>query len=216
MNIFDGISEKELKDLFNCISPLKRSYLAGELIYDTQDKINYVGYIEEGSIQLLKDDYEGNKLIVANLNSGETFGEAFIFSDMEQSRLCVLAKENTRVIFLDYRKLFMYCSHACTFHKKLVENIVKIMSGRILLLQTRLELLSKKTLRERILYLLKEEKENHNKQIFEIPYSREQMAEYIGADRSALSRELSKMKADGLIDYHKNSFKILKQEVYNE
>lgn len=209
MNLFDGISENELNKLFACLSPLRKSYYRGETVFNAYEKINYVGYIESGSIQLSKDDYEGNKVTVVKLSAGDTFGEAFIFADIEQSGLSIVALEDSRIIFLDYVRLFSSCSNMCVFHKKLTENIVKIMSSRILFLQTRIELLAKKTLRERVLYLLNEQKNLQNKEIFEIPFSREQMAEYIGADRSALSRELSKMKTEGLIDYHKNAFKIL-------
>ncbi|MDD3593481.1 MAG: Crp/Fnr family transcriptional regulator [Candidatus Gastranaerophilales bacterium] len=208
MNIFDGIDEKDFEALTCCIQAVKKAYKKDEIIFNAGDKITSVCYVAEGKVQLVKDGYDGNKIIITNTVKGETFAEAFIFAEKEKSSICAIAMEDTQILFLNCKKILSICSNSCRFHKTLLENIVKIIATRNILLQERIELLSKKTLRDRILYMLFKEKTKHKTNIFEITYSREQMAEYIGADRSALSRELSKMKQEKILDYHKNSFKL--------
>lgn len=208
MNIFDGIEEKDFEALTACMQAVKKSYKKGEIIFNTGDKITSVCYVSEGKVQLVKDDYDGNKIIITNVVKGDSFAEAFVFAGKEKSFVCAIALEDTQILFLNFKKILSIYSNTCQFHKRLLENILKIIASKNILLQERIELLSKKTLKERILYMLFKEKIKHNTNIFEITYSREQMAEYIGADRSALSRELSKMKQEKILDYHKNSFKL--------
>ncbi len=208
MKIFDGIDEKNLDAMLNCLQAVKKTYFKGENIFDVGDKITSVVYVKSGSVQLIKDDYEGNRLIVSTIGPGEIFAEAFVCSGIEKSRVCAKTLEDTQVLFLNFKRIISVCPSACSFHKNLIENLIKIIALKNVELQGRLELLSKKTLRERILYFLYKEKAKNESAVFEIPFSREQMAEYIGADRSALSRELSKMQEKKIISYHKNSFRI--------
>lgn len=209
MKIFDGIDEKELDSMLNCLQSVKKTYFKGENVFDIGDRITAVVCVLEGSVQLIKDDYEGNRIIISNVGKGEIFAEAFICAGVEKSKICAKTLEDTQVLFLNFKRILSICPTSCSFHKKLVENLVKIIALKNIELQGRLELLSKKTLKERILYLLYKEKAKTESVVFEIPYSREQMAEYIGANRSALSRELSKMQEQKMISYHKNSFRLI-------
>lgn len=209
LNIFNRISDIEIKQLTECLQAVQKTYKKGEIIVDICDTITSVGYVLDGSVQLMKDDYEGNKIILGNIFKGDTFAEAMVCAGIEESLVRVEALEDTKILFLDYNRIISSCHKNCQFHKKLLDNIIKTISHKNVILQEKIELLSKKTLKERILYMLyKEKNKNKNKnEIFEIPYSREEMAEFIGADRSALSRELSKLKDEKVIDYHKNMFK---------
>ncbi len=208
MSIFEGIEESQKDALFSCLQSVKKSYLKGEIIIDSGEKITSVGYVLDGNIQISKDDFSGNKVIIGRASKGETFAEAFVCAGIEKSKISIEALEDSQILFLDFKRILNVCSNSCPFHKKLIENIIKVIAQKNLFLQERIELLSKKTLRERIFYLLNKEKAKCGESIFEIPYSREQMAEFLGADRSALSRELSAMQKAGLIDFHKNSFKV--------
>lgn len=210
MNIFDGIDEGKKEILKSCLHTVKKTYAKNEVIFSYGDKITSICYIIKGSVQLSKDDYNGNKIIAAKVFSGESFAEAFVCSGIKHSKINAKAIEETEILFLDFQKVLSVCSNTCPFHKKLIENLIKIVAKKNLFLQERVELLGKKTLRERIMHFLNKEKEKQHVEIFDISYSRDEFAEYIGADRSALSRELSKMKKQNLIDYHKNSFKIIR------
>lgn len=209
MNIFDGIDTESLKLLTNCLQAVEKTYKKEEIIFDIGDEITAVAYIIEGAVQLSKDDYEGGKVILEHISEGEIFAQSMVCAGVEKSSVCAIAIEDTRILFMDFKRILSICSNSCPFHKRLVENIIKNISLKNMMLQERIELLAKKTLRERILYMLLKEKRKTGKNIFEIPYSREQMAQYLAADRSALSRELSNMKCEKIIDFHKNSFKLL-------
>src|SRR5574344_223422 len=210
MNIFDSINENEKKSLLNCLRAVKKTYLKDEIIFDYANEIKTVGYVVTGKIHLLKDDYDGKKLIIAEIKQGETFGESIVCTDMVANSTVAVAKEKSEILFLDIKRILSVCQNSCPFHKKLVENILKIVAQKNMYLQKRIELLGKRTLSEKILEFLHDIKAEQKTAIFEIPYTREQMADYLGADRSALSRELSKLKQAGMIDYHKNSFNLLK------
>lgn len=209
MDIFYGIDEKDKSAMLNCIRAVKKKYLKNEIIFDSLKELTAVGYVEKGNVRLLKDDYEGNKLIIAEIKEGETFGEALICQDIQNSNMYAEATMNSEILFMDLSRVLSMCQNSCQFHKKLIENLVKNITSKNVMLQERIELLSKKTLRARILNFLYDMKKQQQSIIFEIPYSREQMSEFLGADRCALSRELSKMKDEKIIDYHKNSFKFL-------
>lgn len=209
MNIFEGINNKDIELLTNCLQAVKKTYKKNEIIFDIGNNVTSVAYIIDGCVQLSKDDYEGNKIIIKHLTKADTFAESMVFAGTSKSLICAKAIEDTTVLFLNFKRILYTCSNSCPFHRRLIENIIKIISLKNLMLQERIELLSKKTIKERILNMLLKEKLKSDKEIFQIPYSREQMAEFTGVDRSALSRTLSKMKTDGIIDYHKNMFKIL-------
>ena len=113
-----------------------------------------------------------------------------------------------KFFFLNFNNILNICPQNCIFHKKILENLIKIIAQKNLFLQDRLEMFSHKTLKERILYLLTKYRPAKDSGVFEIPYTREQMAQYLGVNRSALSRELSKLKSERLLDFHKNSFKL--------
>ncbi len=208
MDIFYGINEQDRNALLGCLQAVKKTYLKGEVIFDVGDDLTSVGYILEGEVQLSKDDYDGNKVIVSNVGPNETFGEAFVCAGVDKSEVSATALVETQILLLNFHRILSVCVNTCPFHKKLIENIIKTIATKNIMLQKRIELLSKKTLRERILHFLRTEKKKTKKEIFEIPYSREQMALYISADRSALSRELSNMKNENIIDYDKNTFRL--------
>lgn len=209
MCIFKNIEQNNLKPLLDCLRAVKKTYKKNEIIIDIKDEITAVAYISKGKVQITKDDYEGNNVIIETLGDESTFAEAFVCAGITQSPVCAKALEDTEILFLDFKRILTTCPNACQFHRTLIENLIKTVASKNLLLQERIELLSKKTLRERIFYLLYKERAKNNSDIFEIPYSREQMAIFLCADRSALSRELSKMKNEELIDFQKNTFKFI-------
>lgn len=209
MNIFENINTEERKILLNCLQAVQKTYQKDEIILDIGEEITSMAYILEGSVQIARDDYEGSRIIINTLTGEDAFAEALVCAGVKKSPICVTAIEDTKILFLNFNRILTICTNACRFHQKLLENIIKVVAQKNLMLQERIELLAKKTIKDRILYMLRKEQQKSGKDFFEIPYSREQMAIFIGADRSALSRELSNMKASDLIDYHKNMFRII-------
>ena len=206
MNIFDNISESEKHLLYKSVKAVLKHYKKGEIVFYADENIDSICYVIEGNIELTKNDYDGNEILLTRIGKGETFAETFVCAG---TKSIVQAKsiDDTKILFLNFRNILNICPQNCIFHKKLLENLIKIIAQKNLFLQDRLEMFSHKTLKERIFYLLSKYKSADNS-VFEISYTREQMAKYLGVNRSALSRELSKLKSEKLLDFHKNYFKL--------
>lgn len=211
MKLFENIEEKNLETMLKCLNAVKKTYLKDENILNEGDEITSVGLIVSGKVQLIKDDFEKNKVILAEMKDGETFAEAFVCAGLQKSPVYVFAKENTTVLFINFDRILSTCSNACPFHKQLIANIIKMIAAKNLVLNSRIELLSKKSIRERIVFYLLSEKIRQQSDDFTIPFSRDNMAEFLSADRSALSRELCRMQKEGIIDFKKNHFNLLNQ-----
>lgn len=206
--LFDNIDDNELPELLRCLNAVKKTFLETEIIFESGQTLTSLAYIAEGSINIFKDDFCGNKILIKNLLKNETFGEAIVCSNNPISPNFAVANTKTTVFFIDIKKILSVCSNNCCFHKQLIENLLKIISDRNIFLNERIELITQKSLREKIIFFLKKQKEAFKSEIFPIPFSREEMSQYLCVNRSALSRELSLMKKEKLIDFHKNSFKL--------
>lgn len=208
MDIFQNIDNNCLTQLLDCLQAVKKTYKKGEIIFDINDEIKSVACVETGEVQILKDDYYKNKIIIATIKEGETFAEAMVLSGQKYSNVCAKATKDTKILFLDFKRIINTCSNSCQFHRQLLENIIKQSAKKNLILQKKIELLSQNTLREKILYFLYDEKKKSKTDFIKIPYNREEMANYLCSDRSSLSRELAKMKKEKIIDFHKNTFRL--------
>ena len=206
--LFDEINEKDKEILLKCLNAVKKNFLKGEMIIEAGQKQDSVAYIEKGSIDIVKDNFDGSKIILNTIGQWETFAEAIVCSGAEKSPNYVFAKTDATILFINIKKILNPCSEVCSFHKKLLKNLIKIIAQKNVFLNQRLELLTQKSLRERILFYLNNYRKKFDTEIFEIPHSREEMSQYLGVNRSALSRELCKMKKEKLIDFHKNSFRL--------
>ncbi|MBZ4665130.1 Crp/Fnr family transcriptional regulator [Mahella sp.] len=210
--LFEGIGDDDLDSMLCCIGANIASFARGANIVCTGDEISNIGVVLSGEVHVSKDDVFGRRQIMANLKPGDTFSEVFVCSGIEESPVTVTAATNADILFIDYASSIKRCTKSCTFHTKLIENMLSILAQKNIALSTKIDYLSTKSLRSRIAAYLLNESRKQASDLFCIPFSRNGLAEYLGADRSALSRELSRMKADGLIEYWKNSFKIIDKD----
>ena len=208
--LFAGIDEKDMAGMLGCIGYHVRSYQKGEVISFEEENINHVGVVLEGSVDMLKEDLWGNRTMLVRSYPQDIFGETFACGEDSLSVVTFAAAEESRVLFLSFCRVMHTCTHACQFHQTLIENMVRLIARKNRELMRKVEVVSKKTLREKILSYLSIQAQTQGANSFEVPLGRVAWAEYLCADRSALTRELAKMKAEGLIDYRRNSFKILK------
>ena len=205
--LFSGILTEDLTGMLDCIGHHVKTYEKGGVIAFEADIIHHVGVVLKGSVDMVKEDLWGNRTMLVRSRRGEIFGETFACGEEASSLVTFVAAENTQVLFLSFCRVMHTCSHACVFHQRLVENMVRVIAAKNRELMRKVEVVSKKTLREKILAYLSG---YSNGGKFTIPLGRVEWAEYLCADRSALTRELSKMKVEGIIDYQKNTFQILK------
>ena len=214
-SLFHGIREDEIKDLLSCLNAREKTYKKDETILRAGDTVSQIGLVEEGSVNIVVNFYWGNSNIFGHVEKGSIFAENYAAVPGKELICDVVAAEDARVVFLDMNKLESTCGKSCTFHNRLIHNLLKISAQKNLGLSSRMMHIAPKSLRERLLSYLSEQAMEHGSAHFTIPFDRQQLADYLGVDRSAMSNELSKMQKDGLIAYRKNEF-TLKEAVRYE
>lgn len=207
--LFLGIRPEDMEGMLGCIGYYVREYKKGEIIAFEAETINHVGVVLKGSVDMIKEDVWGNRTMLLRSYVEDVFGETFACGEDSLSVVTFVAAEDSKVMFLSFCRVMHTCTHACVFHQTLIENMVRIIARKNRELMRKIEVVSKKTLREKILAYLSIQSQTQGASRFEIPLGRMEWAEYLCADRSALTRELAKMKDEGLIDYQRNSFEIL-------
>ena len=207
--LFAGIRQEDLRGMFRCIGYHRRSYRRGETIAFEAEELQHLGILLSGAVDMIKEDIWGGKTLLLRMRKAEMFGETFVCGSETASTVTFVVAEDADILFLPFRKVMHTCSMACEFHQRLTENMVGIIAAKNRELIRKIEVISKKSLREKILAYLSIQAQRSGSRYFEIPLGRLELADYLCADRSALTRELSAMRAAGLIDYDKNMFRIL-------
>ena len=207
--LFDNIEEESLFKLFSCISARKREFESDTFVFHAGEDINFVYYILSGSMHIIDEDFWGNRSIIETLQKDTLFGEAYVFSSTENYLVSVIAAENSTILEINPSKLFEVCSNGCSCHTQLVRNTLHIVSEKIVRLTEKLGHVVRRTTREKLLSYLSAQAHREKNNSFYIPYSRQQLADYLCVDRSALSHELSRMKKQEILRYHKNYFELL-------
>ena len=209
--LFRNMTPGDIEAALQCVGAFVKEYKKDEFLFLEEAKLQCVGCVIKGSVQMIREDIWGNKRMFIPIGEKELFGESFACGGDETVTVSFLAKEDTAVLFLPFDRVMHSCTSACTHHQKLVVNMVTVMAEKNARLIAKIDILSKKTLREKITAYLLMEASNNNATYFEISLGRVQLAEYLNADRSALTRELNLMREEGLIDFEKNTFRILKK-----
>ena len=208
--LLNNIKQEELSSMLGCLRGVIKKYDKGETVISEGDKLNKFGLLIEGKLQVVQYDYLGNKSVISVIEPKQIFGEAFAYVN-KNSSLDVEAIEKSKVLFLDSDKLSTPCEHCCTFHKQLVKNLLFIISNKNVNLTQKIECMSKRTTKEKLLTFLSLESIKNNSKEFTISLDRQALADYLGVERSAMSAELSKLKNEGIVEYNKNWFKLLQK-----
>jgi CRP-like cAMP-binding protein len=206
-SLFRGIAFSDFERIVPCLSAKTVVYKKDDVILLSGDAANFVGLILSGSVQIIKEDRSGRSAILTKLGVPELFGEVFACAEITQSPVTVLAAEDAEILLIDYRKIITSCIAACPFHARLIENMLKLIARKNLLLNQKIEVLSKRTTREKLLAFFEIQRGMAKR--FTIPYNREELAHYLCVDRSAMSNELCKMRDEGLIRFQKSTFEII-------
>lgn len=205
-SLFQNIETTELQSLLNCLQATIKKFDKGDFIQREGEAINQIGIVIKGVVEVMQEDALGRKTILTSIGRSGIFGEAIVTAQLEESPVSVVASQETTVCFLNYLEIATTCGNSCIFHTQLIQNMLGIMARKTLLLSKKLNYALMKSIRDKITAYLLDEYQRKNKKIIIIPYNREELADYLSVDRSALSRELSKMRADGMIQYRKNEF----------
>lgn len=210
--LFFNIPVSALDNLLSCLSTGISIFQKGDTIFESQKKIEKIGIVLEGNIQIVQDDFYGNRSLMELLEPGDLFGESFAFSLMPFATIRVLSVTQTKILFLDPKKIETPCDNYCDLHQNLIHNMLQIVSMKNVLLVEKIEVLSRRSLRDKILaylsILASKNKSNH----ILLPFDRQGFADFLCVDRSALSAELSKLQKEGKLQYKKNDFHLILPE----
>ncbi len=204
--LFENIPKDEFDRMMLLLAPVIKTYEKNEYVLHAGDKINGIGFVLFGAVYITRTDEHGNETMLAKIQSKEIFAEVFACAQLIYSPVSVVSEGKSAILFLDYKKLVEKSALSHTFHSVFMSNMLKIIASRTLYLNEKVDILSKKNLRDKIFAYFAYARGDVKQ--FEIELSREQLATFLCVNRSALSAELSKMQKEGLIRYHKNTFEL--------
>ncbi|HCC35871.1 MAG TPA: Crp/Fnr family transcriptional regulator [Ruminococcaceae bacterium] len=205
--LFSDIESGELETMLKCLGAEIKAVDRDEILLLAGDKPRHIGILLTGRLNILWEDYDGNRSLMAAVTSGGIFAEALCCAGVTESPVTVLAEAYSTVMLLGFSRILHTCPSSCSYHIKLIENMLSILADKNLRMQSRMEIVGLKSLRAKVLRYLKSFGYERGQNIV-IPFNREELADFLCVDRSALSHELARMKKDGLIDYKKNNFVI--------
>lgn len=207
--LFRGLKHEEIETLLSCLGAKYKCYSKGERIFRAGDVITVVGLVVSGSVVIENNDAWGNTAVLDRVGPSCIFAEAYACAPGAPLMVDVMANEKTEVVFLQVKRVLRVCAQGCEYHHHLIQNLLGIAAQRNLALSRKIMHTTPKTIRDRLLSYLSERSLAENSRKFVIPFNRQQLAEYLNVDRSALSNELGKMQRDGLIRVNKNEFELL-------
>lgn len=207
--LFSGVGEEDIASLLSCLGARKKEYKKGEYILREGEHISDIFILVEGKIHIQKDDYWGNRSILSVISVGEMFGEGYAAPESGALLNDVVAVEDCTVIFFNVKRILTTCSSACRFHNMIVQNMFFAISDKNRKLVQKLGHMSGRTTRAKLISYLSEEAKRQGSSAFTVPFNRQQLADYLCVDRSAMSNELCKMRDEGMIKFEKSRFELL-------
>lgn len=204
--LFSGVGDNDILSMLNCLNATIRQYGKGEYAFRQGEYLCHLMLLAEGGLHIQKEDYWGNLNILNEIRPGEAFGEAYLEPNSGTLMNDVVAAEESIILFFDVERILSVCPSACPFHTQLVKNLFYIISEKNRSLVQKLSYMSQRSTREKLLSYLSDEAKRQNSSSFTIHFNRQQLADFLSVDRSAMSNELCKMRDEGLLSFCKNEF----------
>ena len=209
--LFRGTTPQEVQSILECLQAEKKHYQKSDVIYHAGDSVTSLGMVLSGSVSIENDDLWGNKSILDRIGPGQVFAETYACVSGEALMVSVVAAEASDILFMNVSRLLRICPHACEHHGKLIRNLLTISAQKNLNLSRRIFHTSSKSIRGRLLSYLSFQAVRQGRRDFTIPFNRQQLADYLSVDRSAMSNELCKLRDAGILEFNKNTFTIFEK-----
>ncbi len=207
--LFNQIEDESLLRMLNCFGAKVEFFDKKYTIFAEGTKAKHIGIVLSGSAQVIQVDYYGNRSILFSVESSDMFGEAFACAEVQSMPVAVVANEPCEVMLIDCNHILYTCNNNCGFHQQLIYNLMKNLAIKNVLFQQKIEVTSKRSTREKLMTYLMFQSKKVKSDSFEIPFDRQELADYLEVDRSGLSVEISKLRKEGIIESHKNHFTLL-------
>ena len=210
--LFNGIDQDDLMHILNCLQVSIKEYSSDDYVFFAGDTVDSIGVVLKGSVEIVKESFAGTRHIIAILGPSHMFGEGIVCTKKRNAPVTVHVKNNASIILIPYERILQKCSNACIFHQQLIFNMMLLLGEKNYTLNHKIDLLMIKGIKEKLASYLLYESARQASISFEISMNRNQLAEYLNISRPSMSRELSFLKEEGIIDYDKNHFSILDWE----
>ncbi|MGN0614106.1 MAG: Crp/Fnr family transcriptional regulator [Porcipelethomonas sp.] len=205
--LFENIENENIAAMLGCLGAEVRSYTKNQYIFTEGERASHMGIMLSGAAQIVRVDFYGNRSIVTIIEPPEIFGESFACGETEFVPVNVVAENDCEVILIDCKKILHPCCNACEFHSRIIFNLMKEIAAKNLLLNQKIEIISKRTTREKLMtYLLMQAKKYGSS--FTVPYDRQELADFLEVDRSGLSAEISRLRKENVIECKRNFFRL--------
>jgi CRP-like cAMP-binding protein len=210
-SLFDGLKVEEIEKLMSCFRARARKFDKDAYIFLENDETSAMGVVISGAVHAVCDDFWGNRTIIARIAAGDIFAESFACGKTGRLPFSVMAVERTEALFIHARKINAICATPCPFHTRVLNNMINGLAVKNTALVTKIQHITRRTTREKLISYLSERAREAGGPVFDIPFNREELAEFLSVDRSAMSSELGRMKTDGLLTFSKNHFTLFKK-----
>lgn len=208
-SLFYGIEDPDLIRMLDCLGARVEVFDKKYTIFAEGAQAKYIGIVLTGSAQIVQIDYFGKRSILSEIGPSEVFAEAFACAEVTSIPVTVIADESCEIMFIDCHHILHTCSNHCGFHQQLIYNLMKDLASKTLMFHQRIEITSKRSTREKLLAYLMIQAKRANSNSFDIPFDRQELADYLEVDRSGLSAEISKLRKEGIIESERNHFVLL-------
>ena len=206
---FKGLSDSEILSILHCVNAVTISRKQDSYIFRAGDATEVMGLVVSGCVLVIQEDFWGHRNILSKCHVGDFFGEPYAASPGAVLNVSVVADEDCEIIFLNVQRLLVTCPTACAHHQKLIRNLVGVLANKILILNDKITHVGKRTTRDKLLSYLSSESIRHSSLSFDIPFDRQQLADYLCIDRAAMSAEISKLQKEGFIKTNRNHFELI-------
>lgn len=206
--LFAGIRVDEIQPMLSCLQAVERKYPRGAYIFHTGEEVRAFALLVRGTAHIQKEDFWGNRSLLASLAAGDIFAEAYAMPGSGAMRSDVVAVESCTVLLMDVERVLSRCTNSCAFHARLTENLFALLAEKNRILARKVDYLAQRTTRQRLLAYLSEQAQSAGSAEFTIPFNRQQLADFLSVERSAMSAELSRMQAEGLIETERSHFRL--------
>ncbi len=204
--LFEGIHAEDLGAMLGCLNAQRIERGKGEAVFLEGDPANRMGIVLSGALQIVKNDFYGNRSIVDTVGPSQLFGESFACAGLQPMPVSCVATQPSVLLLLDCGRVTQTCCNACAFHSRVILNLLRVVADKNLALNQRIEILSRRTIREKLMAYLMDQAKQSRSASFTIPYDRQGLADFLGVERSALSAEIGRLRSEGILKSDRSRF----------